>query len=166
MRYDPNDLNRDVNELELSVRTLNVLMNANIRTVGDLVRKDEGDLRVLRNFGQKSMQEVKEVLESFALSLGMQLKGSYERPYDEVRLSIYADEEKQGEARNASLAYRFADHVYGATNREVTIRYHGRVVWTCNQTWNMDYTTRKIREICADIDCAERLEEERKEKMT
>ena len=60
-----------VEELELSVRSSNCLKNANIRTIGDLTRKTEEDIVKTRNFGKKSLLEIKEKLNEWSLSLGM-----------------------------------------------------------------------------------------------
>ena len=62
---------RSVDELELSVRSNNCLKNANIRTVGELVAKTEGELLKAKNFGRKSLNEIKEVLADSGLRLGM-----------------------------------------------------------------------------------------------
>ncbi|MBN2735479.1 MAG: DNA-directed RNA polymerase subunit alpha [Spirochaetales bacterium] len=64
-------LETPVEELELSVRSSNCLKNANIRTIGDLTKKSEEDLVKTRNFGKKSLQEIKEKLSEWNLSLGM-----------------------------------------------------------------------------------------------
>ncbi len=60
-----------VEELELSVRSSNCLKNANIRTIGDLTRKSEDEIAKTRNFGKKSLLEIKEKLKEWNLSLGM-----------------------------------------------------------------------------------------------
>ena len=64
-------LNTPVEELELSVRSSNCLKNANIRTIGELTKKTEDDIAKTRNFGKKSLQEIKEKLQEWNLSLGM-----------------------------------------------------------------------------------------------
>ncbi len=64
-------LNRSVDELELSVRSYNCLKNANIQTIRDLVQKTEAEMLRTKNFGRKSLNELKEVLRSFGLSFGM-----------------------------------------------------------------------------------------------
>ena len=64
-------LNRSVEELELSVRSYNCLKNANIQTIGDLVVRTEADMLKTKNFGRKSLNEIKEILTSMGLSLGM-----------------------------------------------------------------------------------------------
>ncbi len=61
----------NVDELELSVRSHNCLKNANIKTIGDLVRLDESELLKFRNFGRKSLQEIQEILERKGLYFGM-----------------------------------------------------------------------------------------------
>jgi DNA-directed RNA polymerase subunit alpha len=66
-------LNRSVEELELSVRSYNCLKNANIRTIGELVQKTEGEMLKTKNFGRKSLNEIKEILAGMGLSLGMKL---------------------------------------------------------------------------------------------
>jgi len=69
------NLNRSVDELELSVRSYNCLKNANIKTIGELVQKNEPEMLKTRNFGRKSLNEIKEILTSMGLSLGMNLDG-------------------------------------------------------------------------------------------
>ena len=64
-------LNTDVQELELSVRSSNCLRNANIRTIGELTKKTEDDIAKTRNFGKKSLAEIKEKLLEWNLTLGM-----------------------------------------------------------------------------------------------
>jgi len=60
-----------VNEIELSVRAANCLNNANITTVGQLALKSEAEMLKYRNFGKKSLNEIKDKLTSLGLSLGM-----------------------------------------------------------------------------------------------
>lgn len=64
-------LNRSVDELELSVRAFNCLKNAGILTIRDLVQRTESEMLKMKNFGRKSLNEVKDVLASMGLSLGM-----------------------------------------------------------------------------------------------
>jgi DNA-directed RNA polymerase subunit alpha len=64
-------LQRSVDELELSVRSSNCLRNAEIRTIGDLVRKTESDMLKFRNFGRKSLKEISDILGSMGLHFGM-----------------------------------------------------------------------------------------------
>jgi DNA-directed RNA polymerase subunit alpha len=67
------NLKRSVDELELSVRSYNCLKNANIRNIGELVQRTEAEMLKTRNFGRKSLNEIKEILETLGLSLGMKL---------------------------------------------------------------------------------------------
>jgi DNA-directed RNA polymerase subunit alpha len=67
-------LARSVEELELSVRSYNCLKNANIRTIGELVQKSEAEMLKTKNFGRKSLNEIKEILGEMGLSLGMKLE--------------------------------------------------------------------------------------------
>ena len=67
------NLDKSVEELELSVRSYNCLKNANIRTIRELVQKTEADMLKTKNFGRKSLNEIKEILTSMGLSLGMRL---------------------------------------------------------------------------------------------
>jgi DNA-directed RNA polymerase subunit alpha len=66
-------LERTVDELELSVRSHNCLKNANIRTLGELVQKTESEILKTKNFGRKSLNEIKEILQQMGLTLGMQI---------------------------------------------------------------------------------------------
>ncbi|MBU3917180.1 DNA-directed RNA polymerase subunit alpha [bacterium] len=72
--YENPHLYRSVNELELSVRSINCLQNAKIETIGDLVQKTEAEMLKTKNFGRKSLQEIKTVLASMGLTLGMKLE--------------------------------------------------------------------------------------------
>ena len=67
------NLYRSVSELELSVRSINCLQNAKIETIGELVQKTEGEMLKTKNFGRKSLNEIKHILSSMGLSLGMKL---------------------------------------------------------------------------------------------
>jgi DNA-directed RNA polymerase subunit alpha len=64
---------RTVDELELSVRSANCLQNANIKYIGELVQKTEAEMLKTKNFGRKSLKEIKEILAEMGLSLGMKL---------------------------------------------------------------------------------------------
>jgi DNA-directed RNA polymerase subunit alpha len=66
-------LNKSVDELELSVRSYNCLKNANIRTIGELVTKSEAEMLKTKNFGRKSLNEIKEILAGMGLALGMKV---------------------------------------------------------------------------------------------
>ncbi len=67
------NLNRSVEELELSVRSYNCLKNAQITTIGELVQKTEQEMLKTKNFGRKSLNEIKAILTSMGLSLGMRI---------------------------------------------------------------------------------------------
>ena len=67
------NLNRSVEELELSVRSYNCLKNANIQTIGELVQKTEAEMLKTKNFGRKSLNEIKEILGTMGLGLGMRI---------------------------------------------------------------------------------------------
>jgi DNA-directed RNA polymerase subunit alpha len=67
------NLNRSVEELELSVRSYNCLKNANIQTIGELVQKSEAEMLKTKNFGRKSLNEIKEILSTMGLGLGMKI---------------------------------------------------------------------------------------------
>ena len=81
-------LNTPVEELELSVRSSNCLKNANIRTIGELTKKTEEDLKKTRNFGNKSLQEIIDKLQEWNLSLGMS-------DYSHVKSAVNLPEEKE-----------------------------------------------------------------------
>jgi len=84
------NLFRNVDELELSVRASNCLKTANIRTIADLLQKTEAELLKTKNFGKKSLNEIKTILGEMGLSLGMRLdpeelerlRAQYERAYE------------------------------------------------------------------------------------
>ena len=67
------NLFRSVDELELSVRSANCLKHANIKYIGDLVQKTEAEILATKNFGRKSLNEIKEILTDMGLSLGMKI---------------------------------------------------------------------------------------------
>jgi DNA-directed RNA polymerase subunit alpha len=69
------NLDKSVEELELSVRSANCLQNANIRYIGELVQRSEAEMLKTKNFGRKSLKEIKEILAEMNLSLGMKLEG-------------------------------------------------------------------------------------------
>jgi len=73
-KYNENLL-RSVDELELSVRSANCLKQANIKLIGDLVQKTEAEILATKNFGRKSLNEIKEILSEMGLGLGMRLDG-------------------------------------------------------------------------------------------
>jgi DNA-directed RNA polymerase subunit alpha len=67
------NLFRSVEELELSVRSANCLQNANIHLIGELVQRTESEMLKTKNFGRKSLKEIKEILAQMGLSLGMKI---------------------------------------------------------------------------------------------
>ena len=69
------NLYRSVEDLELSVRSANCLRNADIRHIGELVQKSEAEILKTKNFGRKSLNEIKQLLSEMELSLGMKLEG-------------------------------------------------------------------------------------------
>ncbi|HEY0795693.1 MAG TPA: DNA-directed RNA polymerase subunit alpha [Acidisarcina sp.] len=73
MQLRNENLNRSVEELELSVRSYNCLKNANIQSIGELVQKTEAEMLKTKNFGRKSLNEIKEILAQMGLSLGMKI---------------------------------------------------------------------------------------------
>jgi DNA-directed RNA polymerase subunit alpha len=72
--YLNDNLFRTVEELELSVRSANCLKNADIKYIGELVQKTENEMLRTKNFGRKSLTEIKEMLTGMGLSLGMVLE--------------------------------------------------------------------------------------------
>ena len=81
-RFNEN-LYRSVEELELSVRSANCLKNASINKIYQLVSKTEAEMLKTKNFGRKSLNEIKEVLGEMDLSLGMKLEG-FEPPKEDT----------------------------------------------------------------------------------
>jgi len=69
------NLDKSVDELELSVRSANCLQNASIRYIGELVQRTEAEMLKTKNFGRKSLKEIKEILAEMGLQLGMKLEG-------------------------------------------------------------------------------------------
>ena len=89
-------LAKGVEELELSVRAYNCLKAANIKSIGELVNKTEAEMLKYRNFGKKSLNEIKEVLAKYNLYLGMntdQMKGGSVRPGNVVPALLEEDED-------------------------------------------------------------------------
>ncbi len=91
-------LNRSVEELELSVRSYNCLKNANIQTIGELVQKTEAEMLKTKNFGRKSLNEIKEILAQMGLSLGMKIDEHGNAvpgaPQPPIPLGAYGDEDE------------------------------------------------------------------------
>lgn len=98
-------LARPVEELELSVRAANCLKAAGIRSIGDLVQRSEPEMLKFHNFGKKSLDEIKALLESLGLELGMALGGAVPAPVDfdedeteeDIEEGDEADEEEEEE---------------------------------------------------------------------
>jgi len=67
-------LNMPISEIELSVRSANCIHNANIKTIGELISKSEPEMLKYRNFGKKSLNEIKAILTTMGLSLGMKIE--------------------------------------------------------------------------------------------
>jgi len=86
------NLFRSVDELELSVRSQNCLQNADIKYIGELVQKTEQELLKTKNFGRKSLNEIKEVLRGMGLELGMKLE--YFPPREEIESRRHATEKE------------------------------------------------------------------------
>ena len=93
-------LNRSVEELELSVRSYNCLKNANIQTIGDLVQKTESEMLRTKNFGRKSLNEIKELLTGLGLSFGMRFdsQGRLVAPQGAASTPLDEEPEPEGEA--------------------------------------------------------------------
>jgi len=86
------NLFRHVSELELSVRSSNCLKNANITLIGELVQKSESEMLKTKNFGRKSLNEIKAILEEMGLSLGIKLENF--PPGDETQGEEEAEEDE------------------------------------------------------------------------
>ncbi len=97
-------LNRSVEELELSVRSYNCLKNANIQTIGDLVQKTEGEMLRTKNFGRKSLNEIKEILSGLGLSFGMKFdtQGRLVMPSGAPASVVSAEPAEDAEAESES----------------------------------------------------------------
>jgi DNA-directed RNA polymerase subunit alpha len=87
------NLFRPVSELELSVRSANCLKNANITYIGELVQKTEAEMLKTKNFGRKSLNEIKSILEEMGLSLGLKLE-SFQPPRKQEQPGTQEKEEK------------------------------------------------------------------------
>jgi len=79
-------LNMPISEIELSVRSANCILNANIKTIGELVTKSEPEMLKYRNFGKKSLNEIKAILTDMGLSLGMQLEQEATEPAEKAEV--------------------------------------------------------------------------------
>jgi DNA-directed RNA polymerase subunit alpha len=90
-------LNRSVEELELSVRSYNCLKNANIQTIGELVQKTEAEMLRTKNFGRKSLNEIKEILGNMGLSLGMRIDAHGRLVAPPVQTGVMTDIPEDGQ---------------------------------------------------------------------
>ena len=90
------NFSRRVSELDLSVRAANCLKNAGINYIGEFVQKTEAEMLKTKNFGRKSLKEIKEILVQMGLSLGMKLK-NWEPPEGEEEQEEEKEEEKEEE---------------------------------------------------------------------
>jgi DNA-directed RNA polymerase subunit alpha len=95
-------LNRSVEELELSVRSYNCLKNANIQTIGDLVQKSEAEMLRTKNFGRKSLNEIKEILGGLGLSFGMKIDAQGRITMPPPQPPSLVDEDEGEEAEEAT----------------------------------------------------------------
>ena len=86
---------QDVEVLDLSVRAMNCLNNANIKLIGELVTKTESRMLKYRNFGKKSLDEIKEKIEKLNLGLAMQLSEPLETALEEESAKVRADEQEE-----------------------------------------------------------------------
>jgi len=93
------NLFRPVSELELSVRSANCLKNANITLIGELVQKTEQEMLKTKNFGRKSLNEIKSILEEMGLSLGMKLE-NFSSPAELLEEDAEQVEEKKEEKKD------------------------------------------------------------------
>jgi DNA-directed RNA polymerase subunit alpha len=90
-----------VEELELSVRSYNCLKNANIQTIGELVQKTEAEMLKTKNFGRKSLNEIKEILASMGLGLGMKIDDQGNAvPGPSTNIPAVASPELPGDGQN------------------------------------------------------------------
>lgn len=106
------NLFRPADDLELSVRSANCLKNARIRYIGDLVTKTEQDMLRTKNFGRKSLNEIKEILKTMGLSLGMEIegwppKGLYRKEFQNNMHSSQVPEGAQTEAGQSPVGAKY-----------------------------------------------------------
>jgi hypothetical protein len=112
--------------LELSVRSYNCLKNANIRTIGELVTKSEAEMLKTKNFGRKSLNEIKEILTSMGLSLGMRLDDNG-KP-----VPASAEQKRMRHLNSGRKLSRNTSHRRALLRNLVTsFLEHGRLVTTC-----------------------------------
>lgn len=90
-------MNRPVDELELSVRAANCLKAANIRTIRDLISRDESEMLQFHNFGKKSLDEIKAILEGLGLELGMNPSDGPREPVRAEAVVVRDEQDEEGE---------------------------------------------------------------------
>ena len=105
---------RPVEDLELSVRSANCLKNAKIRIIGDLVTKSEQEMLKTKNFGRKSLNEIKDILKPLGLNLGMSIEGW--PPKNAVASAAAEEKESYTETPVSSEALRSGDFIATAEN--------------------------------------------------
>ena len=88
-------LSQNVDVLDLSVRAMNCLNNANIHLLGELCTKTESRMLKFRNFGKKSLDEIKEKIEKYGLSLGMSLSDALTSALEGVTQKVQSDSEPE-----------------------------------------------------------------------
>ena len=137
-----NNLDRKIDELELSIRVMNGLKNDGIDTIGDLVKLTEGEFLRTPNFGRKSLNEIREVLSCMSLKLGMteeELKkdtpGKHPNLWKEFNWDIIA---KSQEAANKSLNRITTQHQYTYTQVDEMFSEHRKV---------MDFYEKALKEL-------------------
>jgi hypothetical protein len=136
-----NNLDRKIDELELSIRVMSGLKNNEINTIGDLVKLTEGEILRTPNFGRKSLNEVREVLSGMSLKLGMteeERKGEtckHPNLWKEFNWDIIA---KSQEAANKSLNRITTQHQVTYTEVEKMFSEHKKV---------MDFYEKALKEL-------------------
>ena len=127
-------LDKSVEELELSVRSYNCLKNANIRTIRELVQKTEPEMLKTKNFGRKSLNEIKEILSSMGLSLGMKLdqptRGVPTCDWSQLTRTVTQDTDMRHRLAHRKLG-RTSDHRRALLrNQAEALLRHERIVTT------------------------------------
>jgi len=127
-----NYLNKKVEDLELHIRTLNVLKALNIDTIRDLVQRTENEMLKQPNFGRKSLNEIREVLNSMSLYLGMevpeQINGSGEKSptfFQEYNREVIA---KAKQASLDSLKYMSEKEEWNQKEVETLFSEHKKII--------------------------------------
>ncbi len=138
------NLFRSVDELELSVRSANCLQNASITLIGELVQRTEQDMLKTKNFGRKSLKEIKEILATMGLQLGMKIDN-----WPQLKDRWLAQQQSQGLSGAAS------DHEHRLTGRTSDMRHHnaGRKFGR-----NTSHRRAMFRNLAANLIAHERIE--------